>query len=463
MKKRYIAAAAGALAVLLFFIAVIPIIKKNRAPMQLEDAATLYQNASDATKDIPNVVYNVSRTLETTIGVNTFSEQTKATVSCIDLGSDLMQVSAQELLTSGKHKSNISEIYQNGTAYFSLNGSRFSCEIPSAEYQSKMIPVVPLSGSLYREITGVDTREEYIIYLNDATAPEQWLNIDGITLTKASGTAYISYNGMLTKSVYLAQYTKGDVSFQLSVITELTDDTPEVKSPEDTKLYTKVNNLEGLRMLEQASGYMTQMENVRAKSSEITYFEAFGDRRTQEITVQIEKDSGWSASIDTAILLSNDSRIGQDSQYTQSEVFKNGIYTLAKTDTPPAQNDEITQERMQTYCQNILVSTVMLPEYITQCTVNYSEDRIRFTYQANEAFASQVSSNACQTLYQDAALLDRISQNDMKQTVSGYLDIDSTTGLPINSGLQYNGTYTTEGIVYQMQYSAGQIYEIGQP
>lgn len=462
MKKRYIATASGALALILLIIGIVMIVEKNKAPMQLTDAATIYKNASDATRDIPDVVYHVSRTLETTVGINSFSEQSKATVSCIGLGSDLMQVSIEETLTSGKHKSNISEIFQEETAYISINNSNFFCKIPNTEYQKKMIPVVPLTGNLYKEIVGVDTHEEYVIYLSNSSTPEEWLDIDGITLKKASGTAYVSYSGMLIKSVYITEYTKNDVHFRLTVITELTEDTPVVNPPDAPELYTEVQNLDGLRMLEQASGYLTQIENVHAKSSESTYFEAYGDRRTQEISVEIKKDSGWFASIDTTIHLSNDSRVGQESEYTQSEVFKNGIYSLTKKDTPPAQNAEITEEHMQTYCQNILVGTVMLPEYITQCTVQNSENRIRYTYLASEAFASQVSSKACQTLYQDAALLERISQNNTTQTVLGYLDIDSTTGLPVGSGLQYNGTYTAEGIMYQMQFSAGQIYEINE-
>ncbi len=463
MKKRYIAAATGVLVLFLFILGIAAEIKKHRAPMQLENAATLYKNASDATRDIPDVVYHISRTLETTVGVNTFSEQSKIAVSFIGSGSDLMQASLEETLISGKHKSDISEIYQNGTAYFSVNNSKFSCDLTAEEFGAKIIPVVPLSDQLYKEIKGVDTHEEYIVYLSDAAAPEEWLNLEDINLVEASGTAYISYKGMLTKSVYNLEYTKDDVQFRLSVITELTEDNPDIKSPETPELYMKVQNLDGLRMLEQASGYLTQTENIDSRNAEYTYFEAFGDRRSQEISVQVRKDSAWSANIDTTIKLSNDSRIGQDSEYTQNEVFKNGIYTLTKQDTPPAQNVEITQEHMQTYCQNILVRTIMLPEYITNCTAKYSEDRVRFTYKANEAFASQVSSNACQTLYQDAALLERISQNNTIQTVSAYLDIDIITGLPIEAGLQYNGTYTAEGTLYQMQYSAGQIYEIGQP
>lgn len=463
MKKRYIAAAAGMIAFVLLILGITTTIEKNRSPMQLEDAATLYKNASDATRDLPDVVYRVSRTLETTINFDAFSEQSKVLVSCIGSGSGQMQASIEETLTSGKHKSSISEIYQNGTAYFSINNSKFSCDITAEEFEANLIPIAPLSVQLYSEIIGVNTREEYIVYLSGATLPEDWLKLEGVSITKSSGTAYISYTGMLTKSVYNLEYTKGNAQFYLSVIVEVADAVPDIKAPEKTEHYVKVQNLDGLRMLERASGYLTQVANIQAKNAEYTYFEAFGDRRAQEILVQIKKDAAWSASIDTSIKLSNDSRVGQDSEYSQKEIFKNEIYTLSKQDTPPAQNIEITQEHMQTYCQNILVSTIMLPEYITQCTVNYSNDRIRFTYSANEAFASQVSSNACQTLYQDAALLERISQNNAMQTVTGYLDIDVVSGLPVSSGLQYNGTYTAEGTLYQMQYSAGQIYEIGQP
>lgn len=433
--------------------------QKNKKPNHLENAATIYINTSDATADIKNFVIHSTKTLETTIGTNSFSESWDTTLSCTDFGFDTMQILSQETLTIGKHKTEIEKVFSNGITYLTVNETNFSGKATVDDIKKQVIPAVLLDYNNYSQITGKATKDGYIISLSNATAIEAWANLDRATLINASGTAYISSKGHLTKSVYNLEYTKGQVQFRLNVVTEMTADVPSIPPPENTGLFIPIENLEGPILFERASGYLMQAENITTDYEDATFFEAFGDRRLKSINMQAKKISGWSANIETKITLKNDSRVGQDTIYAQAEKFRNGIYTLSK-DGIEAQNAEITEQHMQTYCQNILVSTILLPQHLQNCNITVANNVLRIDYQANEEFAKQISANACQDLYQDATLLEKISQNNKTDIMAGYLELDSLTGIPISSGIQYESTYTTDNIPYHLTFQANQSYQL---
>ncbi len=459
MKKRWIAISAT-LAVILLLIGIVSLMQKRNTPIELTNPKIIYANAADAAKDIRDVALHITKTLETTVGFETFSETSEYTQSCIGLGSDVLEVAKKEILTVGKHTSEITELFTDDIAYITVNESKFSADITPANYEKRIIPSVLLNYDLYTQISGVGAKDGYVIYLENGTALESWVSIPDATLVTARGTAYVNYSGELTKSVYTAEYTKNNIKFRLSVISQHLEEAPLIPQPGAAEQYVKIDTLDAPKILEQASGYLTQIENILATSKEQTYFEAFGDRRTQEITVQCQKVSGWSANVETAITLSNDGRVGQESLYTQKEEFKNGIYSLIKGNEKPAQNDDITEEKMKTYCQNMLVNTIMLPEYVKKCEVLEENGLIRINYYANDEFALQITQKACQALYCNPELLDMISENNSTELLVGYLLLDRTTMFPVGSGIAYRSTYTAEGLPYQFTFQADQTYQM---
>ena len=458
-KRRIITITAIALAVTVAVGLLIARLRK-RPVTQLEDAKTVYMNAADASKGIHSYVLDIAQTHQIGAQGKTYTENADIILSCVGFGADNMRVSKEEVLTNGKHKTELSEIFSNGTLYTAINDACFSSLIASADYTQTMVPIVLLDYSLYHSFSGVDSGEEYVIHIADPTAPEKWAYSEGMTFVGASGTAYISYEGKLTKSVYILEYTKENVSHRVTYISQLTEKTPEVTVPENANNYTPIQYLEGLKMLERASGLLTQIDNIRAVSKETTFFEAFGDTRTKTVVLETKKDIDWSAKVETETTLSNASRPDQDSVYTQTETFKLGIYEQEMTGIPIVQNLDITEEEMQTYCLNLLVSTIMLPKDILQCQKEENNGVIRITYSASKDFTRQISQNACDTLYQNPDLLTELAENNIMDEMFAYLELDSGTGLPLASGIYYSSTYSAEGLPYQFRYEADQTYQI---
>lgn len=433
---------------------------RKRPATQLEDAKTVYMNAADAAMDIHDYVLKITQNHQITTKNDTFTENASILLSCEGFGSDEMKVCKEETLTIGEHQTTYSEVFSNDTLYTTINNSLFSNSIAPADYIQKIIPTVLLDYTLYSTFSGIDTGEEYMIHISGSNAPEKWAYHGDITFSQASGTAYISYAGRLTKSIYILEYTLADVSHRLTIVSELTEETPEVVIPENPEDYTKIQYSQGPFMLERASGFLTQMSNLRAVSKESTYFQAFGDTRTKTVTLETKNDIDWSANVETEITLSNESRAGQDSIFQQSEIFKLGVYQQEISGKPTAQNLDITEEEMQNYCSNILVSTILLPKNILQCQAETKDGVIRITYTANNALAQQISQNACDTLYQNPNLLTEISQKTITDEMIAYLEIDVNTGLPIASGIYYFSTYSSEDLPYQFRFQADQTYQI---
>ncbi len=433
---------------------------RKRPVTELTDAKTVYMNAADAARDIRSYVLEITKAHQITAGGNTYSENANILLSCLGLGSDEMKVCKEETLTSGKHHTEYSEVFSDDTLFTAINESYFKSMIASADYVQKMIPIALLDCNLYNAFSGVDSGEEYVVHIADAIAPEAWAYTGDITFTNASGTAYINYAGKLTKCVYILEYKILDASHRVTFTAQLTEKTPEISVPDNTQNYTQIQYSDGPKMLERATGFLTQIDNIRSVNKETTYFQAFGDTRTKTVALEVKNDIDWSAKVETETVLSNESLAGQDSIYKQSETFKLGVYELEITGIPSTQNLDISEEEMQEYCLNNLISTVLLPKDIAQCQKEENNGIVRITYTANKDFAQQISQNACDTLYQNPNMLTELSEKDMIDEIIAYLEFDASSGLPLSSGILYSCTYTAEGLPYQFRFEANQTYQV---
>lgn len=458
-KRKMITGAVVALVVAVLVGLLIARLQK-RPITQLEDAKTVYINAADAAKDIHDYVLEVSQTHQFTANGKTYTENANYLLSCEGFASDNMKVCKEETLTIGKHTAKSSEIFTNDTVYIAMNDAKFSGAVASADYLQKITPIVLLDYTLYHSFSGVDSGAEYVIHITDPTEPETWAFSEDMIFIGASGTAYVSYAGKLTKSIYILEYTKGNVTHRLTYTSQLTEKTPEITVPENAENYTPIQYLEGIKMLEHASGLLTQANNIRSESKETSYFEAFGDTRTKTVILETQQNVDWSAKVATETVLSNASRPDQDSVYKQNETFKLGVYQREMTGINDTQNLDISEEEMQTYCLNLLVSTIMLPKDVLQCQKEENNGVIRITYTASKDFARQISQNACDALYQNPDLLTELSQKVIMDETVAYLELDANTYLPLASGIHYSSTYSAEGLPYQFRYTADQTYQI---
>lgn len=459
MKRRVIAVSALLITAVLLSALGCCILSDSEPRMRvIENADGIYESAAATVSAAQDAVLTISKSLEFTVEDDLFMESAQQTLSYTAMGTDEMRASLAETLNYDGHKVWISELFANETGYVTVEDSHFSAQISTQEYQERLTPAVPLTAQLYGSIIGFDTGDGYVINFTQPHQAEAWALNEGCQLVEARGTAYVSYDGILSKSIYSILYTRGNIRNLLTVTVEAALTTENIELPADTSVYTPVAYFDGPRLLERASGYLLQADNIRSEYTDNINFQAFGDERTETKALHTYNDGLWSARVDSNVTLANDSRVGQSSVFAQTELFSENAYRVSADGAAPTADPEITEAAMRTYCQDLLLGTVMLPRYINGAEMSETEGTLRVTFAANEAFAQQIASTACQTLYQEPEMLNDLSQKSTTNALQCYLELDKSTGLPVASGISYSGTYTIEGLPYLLRFQADQGY-----
>ena len=88
-------------------------------PISAKKASTIYQEAVDTLHKQPDLSMTVLQTKATTIGTDTFSEESKQEIRYTDLGTENMLGSVDQTLSIGSHTVSILELYAKNTGYFS--------------------------------------------------------------------------------------------------------------------------------------------------------------------------------------------------------------------------------------------------------------------------------------------------------------------------------------------------------
>lgn len=463
MKRRITAVLFSIIGVIgLWIIGLFILSIENEQPSEtmiiLDKPNTVYQDALASISEADDMTLSISRTQETTVGGTSYLRITEQTVSYNGINTADPRIMLDEQISIDTHSIQSSEIYAENNVYFSVNGNLFKTTFDKDEYLKRLTPAIVLDPSLYDDITGIDTGKEYTINFESSVTPETWLNISSAQFYDARGTATINYNGELTASIFTVSYSIGNVLVRETVKVQVDLATTKITLPNDLSSYTSINYLDGPKMLELASGYLIQTKSVSADYKDQIYFEAFGDRRLQTISMHAHKRDQWAAYVDTTVKLVNDSRIDQQTEFTKNELYLDGRYTVSSNGGNKSENPEITVDTMYNYFQDLLVSTVMLPQYLASSDVTEEENIRRITFTGNSDFAKLLQQNACNLLYQNSELLNEMTVST--DTLIGYLEIDVRTGLPLSSGINFVGSYKTEGLPYQIQYQAEQHYTL---
>lgn len=461
MKKRVVVTSIALIASAILFVAGYFIFIADPPERQIDNAAELYNNAVKPIYTANNLAFSVSKIRKTTVGKNVFNEQVQQTVNCFGLSSTAPEVSTKETSSIGTHSVSISEHYKDGIAYVQVDKGLFSCAISFEDYFARLSPAVLLDTDLYGCITGIDDGRSYTIAFRQPTAPELWMAKAESGFLDAWGTAHIDHDGQLTQSTYSITYTQKNATIELTVIIEPISSAPETNLPEDISLYKPITYLDGPRTLERATGYLLQAENVTANYNDSIYFQAFGEERTQQITLHSSNTAGsYAALMTTETSLSNEAHLDQSFTNTKSELFMNDQYRISENGDDFIAKSEIETDDMRTYCQNLLIATVMLPQHIADADIQEADSTLRITFSATEDFAQIISSNACQTMYQNPELLTELSHSVSTLVLDCYLEIDRHTAFPVASGITYTGRYTMEELSYELSFLAEQSYDI---
>lgn len=426
----------------------------------IADAENIFTSAASQFDPTLDHILRISRTTEMTVDGSVFLEVSERTVRYDLRSSDQMHIQLQETISSGAHSISVSELYTDGTVYLTVNDTPFVSTCSAEVYKETLTPAVILTPALYSDISGFDNGSNYTINFSEPAGAEKWLSGEIVTLLDARGVATVDYDGHLASSMYTAAYQQNGIHYRTTAHVYIAQVDVAVALPEDTSAYTPISYWAGPKTLERACGFLIQADRISSSYTDSIYFQAIGDHRTQSITLHAYNDSNWSMSMTTDVSLKNNTKQDQEITYTKNELFHDNQYSVSSNGDGPSANTGINVDTVYNYFQDQLVSTIILPKDISAADVTESENTLRILFTGTEAFGNFLTESACQILYQNPNLLADTGANITTKRLQCYLDIDRSSGLPIASGIEFTGSYKTEGLPYQLEYSAAQSYYI---
>ncbi len=406
---------------------------------------------------------HISTTKVTTLGEQRFKETSSQILTCHKPGTPDAQIILNQHMNYGMHSFSVSEQYTEGTARIALENSHFSSTISPEDYAKRLIPIALMDPSRYNSVLVRESGDRTLVGFSDPKAPEAWAVFHQVQLIDASGRSVLDSQGNLLESVYTISYTSGPAAVTYSVTTHIEPDVEvTMPAPPEDITYVPIDLIDVPRLLEQSTGYLLQADIIHAQTQEEITCQANNLHREQTTDLSMKnhgEDLDITLGIDVDLVDYNQG--GTSTQYHQTEAYKDGNYTLEIENQESVQDDtqEITAEQMKLYCQDILVGTIILPEYIESVSVEELDSAYKLTFTASKALSEIVCSDACKTLYQDPALLDSLATSYETNKIEATLMIDKYTGLPLSSGIDYHGSHGIDGTSYTLISNLLQTYD----
>lgn len=421
-------------------------------------AVTLYEQAADIVSAAQDLTLSIAESITTTTENGVFSERSERSVQYTGLGTESMSALMEETLSIGNYNVSYSEFYHDSIMYLTLGGSHFSVSISDEEFCKRNIPATLFDTSLYSNIDASQMGSSTIIKFDAPTAAEIWALPEGAVFHGANGLATLNETLHLTMSTYDISYSIGSTQFTKHIQISLKTDPVYLFLP-NTESFIHIQHPDAPIILEKACGYLMQAQSVTANIQDTIICDAFGDDREQTISIDMYgEESKFMARLDLTVLLVNSSRGGEELRRHEKILLRDGKYSVTIDGVPSPTNAEIAARDMRINCQDLLLSTILLPEYIAGISFTDLGDSYRFDFSATSSLAKTMCRSACDILYKDSELLINLSSDSSTENLGAYLQIQKDTGLPTASGIFYTGNYTIDGHSYMLKYQTDQTY-----
>ena len=422
------------------------------------DAIRTYDSTVANVNTMPDLTVHIRHRKETFTGCDRFLESSVQTLRYRNMGTKNAAWDMEQSLTIGDIPISLHEQYYAGTGYVTVNGSSFCAQLPQHTYKDRYIPAAPIEAQKYSNVTAITNADTVTLYFRNPTAPESWLHADDWIFLNAKGSATLDLRGKLLMSEYSAAVTLNGTYIRHTVAVEIDyGDKSSFDLPTNLSGYTQISYFDGPRLLETGCGYILSSQNTTSVCESSISFEGFGDIRKERIFVNMSQGAQWSARMDSVTDLSNTSRSGDITQIHKKELFVEGRYTHQINQNTPAEQQEITQEIMQKWCQDILLGTALQTKHISDTSVLETDSTLRISFCADAGFAKYISENTFLTLYDSAMIFDGTAQ---EETSEAYIELSKFTGLPTAAGIHYCGTYELDGIHYTLTARSSQTYTL---
>jgi len=436
-------------------------------------ADLLYDNAIQKLAAESDVALECLYTVSTTVADQLFTEQHQQTIVYNGMGSDDLTVSLSDTLEFNLQEETdtqvektpivYSEIFSGGILYTSLNADnknyRFSASVSNEHIEGRYLPPALLDLTLYGSISAEDEGSATRILFSEPTAPESWALPADARMLDASGTAVVDAEGNLQQMTYTVTYEYGPSEVTLEVESNLLQSTQTVSVPDNAVSYISIQYPDALLSYISTIGLLGQADAATTSHTESVTSQAAGVVRNQTTSMNLYHVDDLMTKIDTNVYLM-DYTTNEDMELKQEELYRNGKYVLTVDDGVPTSQNGIDPQLIEDYCATILLSHMCSPEFWKDVTATDlgSTYLLEFTY--TEDFGNTIQNTICSMFWEDPAFLNKLASAYATNETTGYLAVDTFTGLPTAAGYYYKGTHTIEGGDYELCLQSDQSIEV---
>ena len=417
-----------------------------------------------AVKDIvgSSFVATVSKSVTIDAGIDTISETSVAKMTVKNYAAADMHTEANITVTSGGHSYAAEEICTGEMSYLKINGGLFSAPYTDIGYAVRQLSPALFEPSQYENIQSRHEKGRQVIGFSQPITEHNITIPDGAQLIDSTSSAILLANGSLYESSHSIIYTYGSATVAQTVTARFDmQNNVTVSVPNNPGDYISVPDTVAPLLLETACTRLLGFSSVTSNVAYDIVCEAGGLQRIQTTTTKITDSSdGLCAQVDTEVSLINQNLHGSVDSYTQTETFSGGNYTIIPNETNEP-NKDVSEEAMRSYCKNNLVSSVMLPAFISGIEISEDESSYALTFRATETLAQLLFSNAYESLYTDQASASDVVDSYETQTISGYIEISKYTGLPTVAGMEYTAAAAIEDADQRFHVRIEQEYSYG--
>ncbi len=423
------------------------------------DPAALYRQAAEQIDSADQLSLYIGTIKDTVYEGQTFTRSTQQDLNLQHIGSTKLRGSMEETLRIGTYCVSIAELYEKENGYIVVDGNTFVSPLSADDYCARYAPAVCFDTALYSDIQSAARGSYTCISFSQASAAENWALPAGGTFKDAFGYAVLDDENGLLESTYTLSYTVGGATVtQTTKVVVRSTDSCDIQSPDTSGAQTSIEYLDALRMLEQACGYLLQAENIQSTATSNIDCQAFAINRTETAALDMSgTGNDLVAALDMKIDQLNQSRGGEITEITQAEAFKDGTYSVTSNGTTTT-NDTISASAMKTYCQDILIRDILLPEHIAGAEMTESEAGYTITFFGSDLLAEAICAKISNTLYSDPELLHTLSSDYHTELLQCVLTVDKHTGLPLSFSSAYKANHTIEAITYGLESNTEQSY-----
>lgn len=415
-------------------------------------AAEQYANACSVIAEAEHLLltYNVSEVRN--VNGASYTKSTTGTATYQNIYQDSMTAVVEETLKYGAYENTYEELYCDKSAYVLVGNCIFSTPLATSAFVDRQIPAVLMDGALYESIIAEPSEAGTLFTFSLPTGLERWLSPgETATLVTASGTATLDSGGNLNQSAYRATYLYQGVEYVYDITVKVS--VPKAldlsgRHPTHFQDTAPISDIRIPKLLMQVVGDVYSSETLSCNAKESIYSEAISVSQDRLGAYELSGTGGaLKAKMTYAITLS-DYR-GNVSATTQEHLYQDGKFTVSLNGGEPSVQPQISPQAVRQSCEDAVLSALFATKYIQSATLWEEDGYYHLELSGNETFVSDMMVGITQFLNVD---LESLCDSALTNEATGYVMIDSTTGLPTAMGLFLNRQHIINTIPYQLTY-----------